>query len=641
MKRLLLLSVPLAFLAGCGPAPKAGCKSTGCSAGAVCNTNTGACEILPAQGGGGGSLGGGGGSTGGGGGSTGGGGGTDGGVDAGFDAGVVVDPFDDGGVFVPGDICSDAIPVNFDGGTVATVSVDLAAAQNQYKADCNHSSGDGNDLLFAVTLTEPRGLIITATDTSGKSQDAVLALISSPCPLLREVSCVDNTVSRPEVMTLDRVPAGTYYVLLENYADTNLNDGTYDVQFETVDPVPGPANDTCATAQALVFTNGAAMATGTTVGAFNDTAGSPLTCSATSASAPDVFYTLTLTQPQDVTVTVDRPTGSSLSPAIALTNVCGVGGVMNQRGCDTGAPGTFTARGVPAGTYSLVVDGNSSATGAFTLAVTLAPPTPLPLNDTCAMPATLVPSVRQMVDANAAALDYTYSCSGPSGGDVVYQFTTTMPQKATVTVTGTGGSDSVVSLRAAPCDTGTNEVACVDNTISAPEVLTALNLPAGTYYLLVAAISASAGQFGVELALDAPVLPPANDTCATPELVTLTGGTATRLADLTGAAADLVADCRTTANGGDVVYQVTVPTMQTLTVVGTPVGSVLDPVLFATSPVCAMATSEACVDVGSAGGVETLVVPQNTTGAPKTVFVVVKAYRLAAPGQINLTFTTN
>lgn len=776
MKRILLLSIPLALFAAC-PAPKKGCKDTGCSAGSVCNTNTNTCELIGGGGGGGG------GSTGGGGGGgsvTGGGGGSggDAGTDAGVDAGPPIDPFDDGGTFVAGDICTYAIPVTFDGGvsadggplTAVTLTVDLAAETNQYKAICNGSSGASNDVIFELTLTEPKGLIITATDTSGKNQDGVLSVISSPCTRFTEISCADSQGSTiPEELIFERLPAGTWYVLLENYAADNLDDGTYDVQFELTDPLPAPPNDTCAQAQELTFTNGMATVMGTTTGAFNDTGGSPLTCSPISALKPDVFYSFTLTQPQDVTVLMDVPSASNLNPVIAITDNCGVGGAGNQRGCATGPVGSFLAHSVPAGTYFIVVDGNSNARGDFSLTVTLAPPTPSLTNDTCAMPTTLVPMVSQMVDANAAAGDYTFTCAGARGGDVVYQFTTTQPQKVTLTATGTGNADAVLSLRGAPCDDSSNEIDCVDNTVSAPEILSVLNLPAGTYYVLLAAYSASAGQFGLSLTLEAPPVPPANDTCAaaatlvpnvsqmvdlaaavsdytlacatpaggeavytftttqaqrvvvtatgvgsgadavlslrgppcdtatdlkcanntfagapevltannlpagtyfvmlasdgsdtqfgvelalepprpppanesctTPELVTLTLGTASRTVDLTDAVADLASDlCATSSDGGDVVYQVDIPAAQTLTVTGTPVGTTLDPVLFARSPTCAMATSEVCVDAGGAGGAESLVVP-NTTGAVKTVFIVVKAYRLSAPGAIDLVFT--
>ncbi len=642
MKRILLLSIPLALLVACST-PKKGCKETGCSAGSVCNANSGACELVGGGGGGGGTGGGGGGATGGGGG---GGGGN--GLDAGVDAGPPVDPFDDGGVFVPGDICTYAIPVSFDGGvgadggaaSVVTIPVDLSTATNQYKAACNTSSGASNDLIFKLTLTEPKGLVVTATDTSVKSQDAVLSLITSPCTALATAACVDTT-NTPEVLTLDRLPAGTWYVMLENYGSDTLDNGTYDVQFELTDPAPGPANDTCSMVQALTFTNGTTQVTGTTVGAFNDTAGVPLTCSSSSALQPEVFYSFTLTQPQNVTVLVTPPATSNLSPAVAITNTCGVGGAGHQRGCATGSGATFTARALPAGTYFVVVDGNGSDTGEFTLDVTLAPPSAVVANDTCASPTTLVPNVSQMVDANAAAGDYTYSCASPGGGDVTYQFTTTMPQRVTITATGTGGADGVLSLRAAPCDVDTNEVSCVD-TVSNPEVLTVRNLPAGTYYVLLAAYSASAGQFGLTLALDPPPVPPTNDTCSAPQVVTLTAGTAMIHADLTDAAANYTPEMACSApapaaTGGDVVYEVAVPANQTLTVVGTPVGTILDPVLFAREPVCTMTTDLACIDMSGSGAPETLVVAP--AASPRTIFVVVKAYALTAPGELDLTFT--
>lgn len=783
MKRILLLSIPLAFLAACGGAKK-GCKETGCSAGSVCNANSGVCEVLNI-GGGGGNMGGGsgggaggmGGGSGGGAGGTGGGGGTmDAGMDAGVDAGVVIDPFDDGGVFVPGDICTYPVVVDFDGGTasdagsaaVVTVTVDLAVQTDQYKAQCNGSSGVGADAIFAVTLTEPKGLIVTATDTSGKGQDAVIALVNSPCAAFNQSACVDAT-TQAETLTVERLPAGTWYVLLENYADDTADDGTYDVQFELVDPVAGPANDACSAAETITFMNGAATVNGTTAGAFNDTANQPLTCSARSALSADVFYTFTLTQPQDVTVTTTVPSGSSLSPAVAITTVCGQGGAMVQKGCGTGS--AFTARGVPAGTYFLVVDGNSASTGGFTVDLALAPPTPVPMNDTCATPTTLVPSVSQMVDVNAAAGDYDFSCANAAGGDVVYQFTTTMPQKVTLIATGMNGADGVMSLREAPCDDDTNEIDCQDNAISGPEEIRIQTLPAGTYFVVLSAYSQSAGQFGLELTLEPPPPPPANDTCATaatlvpnmsqmvdvvaavsdytldcavpllgeavytftttaaqrvvitatgtgdsdpvlslrgapcdtamdircmndtgsfdpevlavnnlpagtyyvmlasngtegqfgielqllppvpppandtcamPEVVTLTSGTAMRTVDLTAANADITSDfpmCANSANGTDVVFQVTIPAGQTLTIDATPTGFDLDLVIFVRAPMCLTTPSLGCVDDGFPGDPESLDVP-NTTGAPLTVFVIVKAYDFTRLDLVDIVFTT-
>jgi hypothetical protein len=694
-------------------------------------------------------------------------------MDAGVDAGmVVIDPFDDGGVFEPGDICTYPIVVDVDGGmgadggspSVITVSVDLATQTDQYKAACNDSSGVGADAIFAITLTEPKGLIVTATDTSGKSQDAVLSLINSPCASFNEVACSDETTA-DEVLSVGRLNPGTWYVLLENYAEDTTDDGTYDVQFELTEPAPAPANDACSGAEVITFTNGTATVNGTTDNAFNDTAGSPLTCSSQSALSPEVFYSFTLTQPQDVRITTTVPSASNLSPVVAITTACGQAGPSVQKACSTAD--TVTTRGLPAGTYYLVVDGNGADTGDFSLEVTLLPATMAPMNDTCANPTTLVPGVPVMVDTNTGSLDYTFSCSDPIGGDLVYQFTTTMPQKVTITATGINGADAVISLRDAPCDDDTNEVDCRD-TISDPEVLRVQTLPAGTYYVILAsyddtdgefsleltldpppmppgndvcsaattlvpnmsqmvdvlvanadytfdcytpalgeavytfttnmaqrvritatgtgdsdavlalrgmpcdsatdmacvndtfsgdpevlslnnlpmgtyyvllASDGTEGQFGIELELLPPVLPPTNESCSATELVTLTGGTASRTVDLGAAAVDIASDlCSTSGAGGDVVYEVTIPTGLTLTVVGTPING-FDLMMFSRTPTCAAASSEVCVD-NSFSGPETLIVP-NTTGAPKTAFVVVKSYDASGADLVDLTFTVN
>lgn len=668
MLRVPLLVVLLLVALPACPPPSNRCTEASCPSGEVCNQVNGLCEPM-AQGGGSGGTGGG--STGGGGGRTGGGtgggaqdSGMDGGGDAGMDGGSGVDPFDDGGVFVPGDICGRAIPVvfdrPFDGGLMARLSVDLSAAGDQYRAVCNFVPAvdpDGGtppppgtrDLLFAVTLTQPKGLIVSALDTSdaGRGQDAVLALVTSPCPRSVQAACVDTTQD-PEELTMKRLPPGTYYVLLENYA-TGQADSTFEVTFKLVDPVPGPAHDVCAGAQALVFNGDTATVNGTTAGAFNDSAGSPMSCSRFSQLNPEVYYSLTLTQPQDVEVSVQGAPGSTLLPVIALTNQCGPVIPMEQRGCSASI---FTAHNVPPGTYYIVVDGDNEPrdqmTGAFTLTAKLLPPIQIAANDTCAAPATLVPNVTQMVDVNKANKDYTLSCTPQTrGGDVVYQFTTTAPQRVTLTaasITADGGvdGDAVISLRRAPCDQDTNQVACVDDRGLGTEALLVPNLPAGTYYVVLTSWSETVGSFAVRLTVDPVRVPPSNDTCASPDVVMLTGGMATRTVDLADARADIPSDlCAAVANGADVVYEVTIPPMQTLTVVATPVPPIvgmvlLDTVLFAKVG-CGGAVSEVCVDNGGPGP-EILTVP-NPSASPKTVFVVAKAFVLQQPGELNLTFT--
>ena len=60
--------------------------------------------------------------------------------------------------------------------------------------------------------------------------------------------------------------------------------------------------------------------------------------------------------------------------------------------------------------------------------------------------------------------------------------------------------------------------------------------------------------------------------------------------------------------------------------------------LFARAPLCAGPVSIACGNTGPAGAPETLVIPNATVGS-LTVYVVVKAFGVLDPGELNITFT--
>lgn len=632
------------------------------------------------------------------------------------------------------------------------------------------SSSTGTDLLYELTFPQDTGLIVTATDGTGtQDQDLTVTLVSNPCPDFNQVACVD-TLAASEVLSQERVPAGRWYVMVENYSGSNTP-GAVDLQFELTPPIPAPANDACSAPTPLVVMNGTATATGTTAGALNDNGSSPLTCSFNSGRTGDVFYSLTLTQEQDVRIAVTPAMGSMFQPAVALQVDC-AGGMGSEVSCNSATPTDLFARRVPAGTYIVVVDGDSTSNGAFDMLVTLTTPPPPPMNDSCAMPTTLMPNASVMIDANNGAQDYMLSCGGNSaGGDVVYTFTTTQAQKVTLTASSMNGSDAVISLRGMPCDDDTAEVDCRDNTGMSAEVLTALNVPAGTYFVVLQSYYATNGEFGLSLQLDPPVLPPPNDTCATPatlvpnvsqmvdlagavgdyftdcssysggdaiyqftttqpqlvvvsavggssadavleiraapcdtgtslacangtfggtetvgannlpagtyyvvlgsdftdtafgveltlsppttsfandtcaapETVTFTNNVATRFLDLRLAMADYNAidisntDCFDVPTGAEVVYQVTIPAMQTLTVTGVGLGDT-DPVLLEMSPMCTSTVANTCADDSFTGGSETLVVP-NTTASPVTTFILIKTYDATTTGDMAVTFS--
>lgn len=513
-----------------------------------------------------------------------------------FDAGI--DPLDDGGTFIPGEICGRAIAVDFDGGTIATTQVDLSLATDEYASDCSSGSTTGADLLFDVTLAQESGLIITATDGSGsQDQDLTVTLVSAPCSDFQQVSCAD-TFSATEVLSFDRLPAGHWYVMVENYSGSDTP-GAVDMQFELTPPVPAPPNDTCAMATPLVVMNGMASASGTTAGSVNDNSAAPLTCSFQSGQRGEVYYSLTLTQEQDVSINVAPGMGSLFDPAVALMVDC-AGGMGSEVSCNASSPATVFARRVPAGTYIIVVDGQSPDAGTFELTVLLTTPPPPPMNDTCAMPTVLVPSASVMVDVNNGAQDYTLSCaSGAAGGDVVYEFTLAQAQKVTVTATGASGGDPVLSLRGMPCDSDQAEVDCRD-AIGSSEVITALNVPAGTYYVVLQSYYATMGNFGLSLQLDPPVLPPMNDSCNTP--ATLVPNT-TQMVDLGAAVADYTIACDF-YSGGDAVYTFTTTQPQRVTITATGSSSA-DAMLELRAAPCDTGMSLRCAS-STFGGTETL-----------------------------------
>lgn len=508
MKRILWLGVPLAlFGLACGAPNDKSCEKTGCSAGSTCNTTTGQCEVTM-TGGGGGATGGGGGATGGGGGdldagtgggggggggggSTGGGGGATGGGGGG---GSVVDPLNDGGVFPPGAICSFAIPVTFapgDGGLTATLNVDLTDGGDDYDPSCVTSTG-GEDLVFALTLAQDSSLTVTATNTSSGTQDAVLSLVRDPCPLQRTVACADQTASSsPEVLTVNRVPAGTWYVVLDNYSSSSTS-GPYTVQFDLGTAVPGPANDTCAAPIAL--TPNASQ----TVDLANSFVDGPWTCRAPRTG--DLVYSFTTTQAQKVTITLDGTADFADGVLLMLDSPCATGA---QRACldaeGGGTPEKLVYNSLPAGTYYLFVAGYASDDLDYGLTLALDPPGTLPANDTCSAPevVTLTGGTATVTAAlENANPDYTSpdpDCAeGSAGADLVYQVE--IPAMQTLTVVATpNASDPVLFASTGTCFAPT--LVCLDDGGAASaESLTVPNTTAApvTAYIIVKSYDANA-----------------------------------------------------------------------------------------------------------------------------------------------------
>jgi hypothetical protein len=508
-----------------------------------------------------------------------------------------------------------------------TQSIDVNTGSKDYTLSCG-ANAQGGDVVYTFTTTQAHRVTLTSTGTN--SADGLISLRGAPCDMdVGEVGCVDDAASGPEELVVRNLAAGTYFVVLQAYDSTN---GELGLSLQLDPPVLPPVNDSCAMPATLVPN----MTQTVDVNAGN--LDYVLSC-ASGAEGGDAVYTFTTTQAQRVTITADGVVAAdaviSLRGAPCDQDVAEVDCVDSF-----GSTESLDVLNLPAGTYFVVVQSYYDTDGEFGVGLTLAPPVLPPSNDTCASPATLVPNTSQMVELAGAAGDYTIDCDSYSGGDAVYTFTTTQPQRVIINARGMTGAQPMLELRSAACDPGTL-VECATYSGGTRESVVQPNLPAGTYFVVLGSDGTST-SFGVELQLDAPSVAPTNDVCASPDVVTFTGNTATRRVDLSLAAADYTigiasTDCDFQPSGADVIYSVTIPANQTLTVDAVGYGAG-DPVLMELSPSCTMTDAVRCADLTFYGGSETLTVP-NATAMPVQTFIVLKAYDTLGSSVMDLTFT--
>lgn len=212
-----------------------------------------------------------------------------------------------------------------------------------YTTECG---GDGNDLLFRFTLTEPRDVMLVASPLDIGMP--IVALFDAPCTpgALSTVACGNGTANAYNL------PAGEHYALLDSPAGEG---GPTDLILVLTAPTPPPANDRCEQAEALPLDAGV---TGDTRGA---TDGNAATCG---RNAADVVYRYTLAQPRTVTLTVTPQSG--FRPVVSVTASCSGAELACAAASATGSgPARLVLPDQPAGTYFVWVDG--APAGSFTV----------------------------------------------------------------------------------------------------------------------------------------------------------------------------------------------------------------------------------------------------------------------------------
>ncbi len=391
------------------------------------------------------------------------------------------------------DLCDDALDVSAGG----TVTIDTTGATGDYAVSCG-STGNP-DVVATFTLDAARSVTLDAQASTDFFN--VAASLRTACDDgTTEVACDSGypggTIRR---RSLD---AGTYFVVV-----ASSTPGQIDLTVTFGDPIPPAANDTCDMPTDV-------SAGGTFMGSFVEVA-DDVTTSCGLGARPDLLYTFTTTEEQDVRISARAPTGDSLNWSLRTTCTDD----SSDLRCVYGGPASGTVHQLPAGTYFLVVEGPTWAEVDFTLDVAFLASSPPPPGDTCGdpLPVTIgTPLTGTLVDKQD---DIDVAC-GFYYRDAVHTFT--IDADSDVTVSFNPGGYGNVSIRSACADAST-ELSCESGS---PARARLRNLAAGTYYVIGEASTPS----GYTLEVDAttpptvPVDVSGNDACPDAYAIPATGG---------------------------------------------------------------------------------------------------------------------
>ncbi|MBL8937756.1 MAG: hypothetical protein JNM69_24545, partial [Archangium sp.] len=256
--------------------------------------------------------------------------------------------------------------------------------------------------------------------------------------------------------------------------------------------------------------------------------------------------------------------------------------------------------------------------------------------DTCATAIAMTPISSTQFTATGSLTSANDDSSGTCGGagkDIAFTFVVAQASDVSFTITSIGGSSTPVGyLRRDDC---TTELRCQSGTSAS----TPVNLQAGSYRLIVDALSATAtGTFTATVTLSTPV-PMVGDDCSGAEVLTLTSGSTTVSATTDGYMQN-VTTTACTAAGPDRYYRLTLPTTTaSLTATVTPSsGSRASVMLLGPTTIasCATASELTCGESPSSSAQGTLTATSLASG---TYYLVVKNVGVGS-GAFSMTVTT-
>lgn len=399
----------------------------------------------------------------------------------------------------------DCIPTNntCDSATIlparsGTYSGSTATLTSNYPLAC--ASGSMLDAVFRLHLDEPHDVRVSV-NVSG----AAIALRDfAQCATGPERKCAGTS---PASVVARSLPAGDYAIIVRTPSGT-----PFDLQMMITDPTIAPAVDQCNAGTVAI------TASGTYTGRFEETSDDyTLTCH-TGSSSRDAVYRLELAAASDVELSAST-TGSGTQAYLALTTDCSTAGATLACATSGGGTTSFRRRGVPAGTYYVMIEPSDPSSVEWSLNVTITtPPAPRQVGDACGTAVPIPLAGTGTLTGMATAMltgaegDGGTGCGGATSGFRDVYFTFTLPETRDVSVTSSSSSASThyVSLQTT-CGTTGSELRCRSSTAAHTQLFR--SLPAGTYAIAVAT-AATTGTITAALESRPPTPIPANDRCA-------------------------------------------------------------------------------------------------------------------------------
>ncbi len=421
-------------------------------------------------------------------------------------------------------------------------TVDNRGGTDDADPSCNSSVTSGWTGVWYEYLSGATTELLTVSESGLADVNLSLWTGTLACPAgtgLTQVAapagCTDTDASGAFTLT----PSTQYYIQVA-HSPSSIPGAAYATTFNIVGV---PANDTCASAAPV-----ASLPFGpTTIDARLAAAEGDVSCNTHTSAIASVWYAFTPASNQTIIC------NETSSQDVVWTVFTSCGGA--EFGCSQNDNTTFALLGDGLTTYyiQLAMQSSTLPTGAFTFTIA----NPSAANDsvcnatnlnTAGLPGS---SFSESVDTTALTDEAaTATCDGPTTArQGVWYVYTTGATRETLAITETGSPDTINAVftgtPVCPAGTGLTQIFCADagTTDNGNWTLNANT----TYYILISYFFSTgfpAGNYEVGFT-STPLTPPANDTCATAEVLSLP---ASLTVDIRGALDDADVTCNDAAN---------------------------------------------------------------------------------------------